>query len=209
MRNLLAINKKPRRSGASTKYGVQPTKPLPVPPRSSGTGTTDSAFRHCTRRAHYDTAQTLHHATSSNHAGHSGYQPAGRHHFVRSQGHIARAAFGTRPRFLLPMPARKKAFLLRLLRPGFSTASFSSLPPFYQSPACWQALHLPKLNEQFVDIDYSISYHANFGGATGMLNEGGKKKAAPKSRPLPAKELTSTGRQRRQSLSSGSGTGGR
>lgn len=141
----------------------------------TGTGMTDSASRHCTRHALDNTAQTLHHATSSSRAARSGYQPAGRHHFVRSQGRIARAAFGTRPRFLPPMPVRKKAFLPLRLRPGFSTASFSSLPPFYQSPACWQALRLPKTNEQFVNIDYSICYHAIFGGATGRLNEGGKR----------------------------------
>lgn len=138
MRNLLAINKTPRRSGASTKYGVRPTKLLPVPPRSSDTGTTGSASRHYTRRAHYGTAQILRHATSSSRAGHSRYQPAGRHHFVRGLGRIARAAFGTRPRFLPPMPARKKAFLPPLLCQGFSTSSFSSPPPFYQSPTCWQ-----------------------------------------------------------------------
>ena len=130
--------KKPRRSGAATKYGVRPTKPLPVPPRSSGTGTTGSTSHHCTRRAPDNTAQIRRHATSNSRAAHSGYQPAGRHPFVRDLRRIARAAFGTRPRFLPPMPARKKAFLPPLLCQGFSTSSFSSPPPFYQSPACWQ-----------------------------------------------------------------------
>lgn len=100
----------------------------------TGTGTTGSTSRHCTRRAPDNIAQTRPHATSSSHAARSGPLPAGRHLRTRGWSHTARAAFGASLLLLPPMPAEQRASLTALLHPGSSNTPFSSSPPFAAPP---------------------------------------------------------------------------
>lgn len=103
--------------------------------RMTGTGTTGSTSRHCTRRAPDNIAQTRPHATSSSHAARSGPLPAGRHLRTRGRSHTARTAFGASLLLLPPMPAEQRASLTALLHPGSSNTPFSSSPPFAAPPA--------------------------------------------------------------------------